>query len=59
MALGDPPEDWGGQHLDSELLKVGHMSFEVICNRLENKFCDAELGFVCACCAETLQHFEN
>ena len=53
----DAPEDLGGQQLDSEVLKIGRddLSFEVLCNRLEKKFCDAELGVVCACCAETLQ----
>ena len=54
----DPPnaEELGGQQLRPEVLKLGrkHVSFEMMCNRLETDFCDAELGLVCACCAEEL-----
>ena len=53
----DAPENLGGQQLDSLELKLGraHVSFEVLCERLEKRFCDAELGLVCGCCAETLR----
>ena len=51
----DPPDDLGGQYLDSVVLKLGRESvnFEVVCNLLEKRFCEAELGLVCGCCAET------
>ena len=51
----NPPkdDDMGGVQLDCELLKLGKdpVSFEVICNRLECKFAQHELGLVCWCCA--------
>ena len=52
----DAPEQLGGQQLDPLVLKLGreHVCYEVLCERLERRFCDAELGLVCACCAETL-----
>ena len=52
----DAPEDLGGAIIDSEVLQVGkhNVSFEMVCNRLETKFCDYELGLVCACCTEEL-----
>jgi len=54
----DPPcDEIGGRRIDSEVLKLGrtHVSFEVLCNRLETTFCDAELGVVCRCCNEEME----
>ena len=54
----DPPvNDIGGNLIESEILKLGrhHVSFEMMCHRLEAKFCDAELGIICRCCAGEVQ----
>ena len=54
----DPPiNEIGGNFLESEVLKLGRsdVSFETMCHRLEAKFCDAELGLVCRCCAEEME----
>ena len=52
----DPPDEeaLGGKQLRPEVLELGRedVSFEMLCNRLENDFCDAELGLVCVCCNE-------
>ena len=44
----DPPvNEIGGQFIEQEVIKLGEqrqVSFEMICHRLEAKFCDAELG---------------
>ena len=54
----DPPvNEIGGQFIEPEVLKLGEqrqVSFEMICHRLEAKFCDAELGIVCRCCTEEM-----
>ena len=49
----DPP----GAQLESITMKLGldSVSFEVVCNRLERRFCDAELNLVCKCCTEELR----
>ena len=44
--------------LDPLVFKVGggnNVSFEVMCDQLETKFCAAELNLVCRCCTEELQ----
>ena len=47
----DPPSNEIGRNcIESEVLKLGEkrqVPFEMICRRLEAKFCDAELGIVC------------
>ena len=47
-------EDMDGAHLESEVLSLGKesVSFEMVCNRLETKFCSAELDKICRCCAQ-------
>ena len=55
-----PPADRiGGAHLDRETLKVAtaplNFSYEHFCKLLELKFCDPELGCVCACCARSAE----
>ena len=49
----------GGKNIDSEVLRLGEVrqdvSFEMMCHRLEAKFCEAELDIVCRCCAEEMQ----
>ena len=54
----DPPtgDAIGGHDLAPIILKLGKdtMSFEVICNNLEKRFCDAELDIICRCCAQEL-----
>ena len=51
-APGD--EDMDGAHVESEVLSLGKesVSFEMVCNRLETKFCSAELDKICRCCAQ-------
>ena len=54
----DPPvNEIGGKLIESEVLRLGksQVSFEMLCHRLEEKFCDAELDIVCRCCAEEMQ----
>ena len=48
--------DLGGAKLDPLILKLGPetMSFEVLCNTLERRFCEAELDCICQCCTEEL-----
>ena len=50
------PEDDGGANMEPEILKIATVpengfSFEERCKQLEVKFGDAELGLLCACCA--------
>ncbi len=49
------PEDFGNE-MQPLVLKLGRedVSFEMICNTIETKFCDHHLGLVCACCTEEL-----
>ena len=51
------PADFGGSEMEPLMLKLGRedVSFEMICNTLETKFCDHHLGLVCACCTEELR----
>ena len=51
-----PPsdEELGGVKIEPEILRLGHgiaVSFDERCAALERKFCDAEMGLVCPCCA--------
>lgn len=56
-----PPsaEHIGGANLDRETMKVAtvplNFSYEHFCKLLELKFCDPELGCVCACCATSAE----
>ena len=54
-----PVNEIGGKNIDSEVLRLGEVrqdvSFEMMCHRLEAKFCEAELDIVCRCCAEEMQ----
>ena len=53
----NPPEAVDGRQLEPVMLKLGleSVSFEVVCNQLERRFCDAELNLVCRCCAEEMR----
>ena len=46
----DPPE---GVNVEPQTLVVGrrNAAFEELCDKLEDKFCQHELGLVCECCA--------
>ena len=54
----DPPTGvaLGGAELDPIILQLGResLSFEVLCNTLERRFCDADMNCICNCCAEEL-----
>ena len=54
----DPPtgDAIGGHDLAPIVLKLGAetMSFEVLCNHLEQRFCDADIDLICPCCAQEL-----
>ena len=49
--------DLGGATLEPLILKLGPetVSFEVLCNTLERRFCEAELNCICQCCTEELR----
>ena len=42
--------------MDPVVLRLGleSVAFEVVCNQLERRFCDADLDLVCRCCAEEM-----
>jgi len=48
------PQDFSGKEIEPEVLHVGRepVSFEMIANELETKFCDHDLGLICECCNE-------
>ena len=54
----DPPTGaaLGGAELEPIALKLGSetVSFEVLCNALERRFCETELNCICQCCTEEL-----